>query len=147
MLSSLTRLIPLLLMLAFVAPSVASAKNVREQCEEGVRCESSMTARDDSAMETARHRPTGPQRRVETNERAPHAPARVSPASPKAPNERERTASRLADASGDSPLPSASTPVASTTEPSGLGPWARVLAIVMAAAGVLSLIVARMADA
>src|SRR5262249_54535093 len=145
MLSSLTRLIPLLLMLAFVAPSVASAKTLRVQCEDGgSRCENAVGTGNDSAMEIARHRPSGPQRRIEAGEPAPRAPARVVPATRKVPSERERTAGELRasnEANGDAAFTAAPASISSATEPAGLGPWARVLAIIMGAAGLFSLIV------
>ena len=118
------RFITLLLVLCLGAASVASATSARVQCENGSRCDHSVGAQNDSSVTVAG------QRRIETGERTrPPAPAVVS------------------DATGDAGLTSVSTASGGTTDSSGLGPWARVLAIVMAAAGALSLIVARMSDA
>ena len=150
MLSSLRRLIPLLLVLAFATAPVASAKTLRA-CEDGSsRCNNAVAPGNDSEIDVARHRPSGPQRRIEAGERAPHAPARVAPANRKVPSERERMAGEPVapnDAGGDAALTSAPPLISSAVEPAGLGPWARVLAIVMGVAGVFALIVARIADA
>src|SRR5262249_27901225 len=145
------RFTTLMLMLVLAAASAASARNARVQCEDdSSRCENAAGVRNDSSIDGARHRPAGPQPRLETGERATQAPTRAPPANRRLPSERERPAAgpkTSDDAGGDPPVAAAPPPVIGTTEAAGLGPWARVLAIVMAAAGVVSLIVARIADA
>ncbi len=155
----------ILLAVLVVAALPASARDVRAPCDDGARCEGAQSPRNAEPRnyDTERHavpRPTQPKRRIDTGERAPHNPPAppASQAHRKAPSqagadvpgERDRTASRAGppdEASGDAGGAALASSSRSSPDPSGLRAWSGVIIIVMAAAGALSLVIARMADA